>query len=112
MFSLCPLGWGGALTTKHAETLGYVLPPPGQPGRLLEEIDNWLDCDPSAYKSGRGNSPLPGGKKRLAYRSRAEGTVKSIQSSPPGWQLESNAQGLKLRHRAPGYNGLQKNVIT
>ena len=62
MFSPCLLGL--IPSQKHAVILVSILPPPGQPGRLMEgKGTGWNNVFLPRAASYQGNSPLSGDKK-------------------------------------------------
>merc|ERR1712212_238124 len=80
IFSPCLLGYPHK---KHAVILVSILPPPGQPGRLMEEKGTgWNNVFLPHATSYWGISPLSGDKKRPARSSCTEGSMSSVRGSP------------------------------
>merc|ERR1712212_363307 len=77
---------------KHAVILVSILPPPGQPGRLMEgKGTGWNNVFLPRATSNWGISPLSGEKKRLGLlMHRRKHEVSPLLS--PGWQRECSAQ--------------------
>ena len=70
------------LTKKHAEILVSILPPPGQPGRLMEgKGTGWNNVFLPRATSNQGNSPLSGVKERLGHSCMKEAWVQ-VRRSP------------------------------
>ena len=97
----------GTLTKKHAVILVSILPPPGQPGRLMEgKGTGWNNVFLPRATSNRGNSPLSGEKKRLGLlMHRRKHEVSPLLSL--GWQREFRAQDY-IRQLTPGTGRLSE----
>ena len=90
MFSPCLLGL--IPSQKHAVILVSIMPPPGQPGRLMEgKGTGWNNVFLPRATSKPGKSPLSGEKKQLGLlMHRRKHEVSPL--SPQARQRESRAQ--------------------